>query len=109
MSNTHLKKTTLALAVSGIFAAGNIQAQETSQLEVEKSAARLPQMNIVGASAEDALVQPGAVTLITAEDIERSQPRSTEDVLRRVPGPGQPMKRPLKRVVVHRVTKPILE
>lgn len=85
-SAINLKKTAIALAVSGLVATGSLQAEESTSQTGQKAPARLPQMNIVGSSADDALVQPGSVTLITAEDIERTQPRSTEDVLRRVPG-----------------------
>lgn len=81
-----MKKTVLALAVSGMVAAGSVQAQETGSDQAERSGVRLPQMNIVGDTSDDVSAQPGAVSLITSEDIEQSQPRSTEDVLRRVPG-----------------------
>jgi Fe(3+) dicitrate transport protein len=46
----------------------------------------LPRINVVGNSEDAAALIPGAVTVVTLEDIDRIQPRSTEDVLRRVPG-----------------------
>ncbi len=47
---------------------------------------RLPRMDVVGVSEQEIFAQPGAVYIVTPEDIETLQPRSTEDVLRRVPG-----------------------
>jgi Fe(3+) dicitrate transport protein len=46
----------------------------------------LPRIDVVGTIDDAAEKIPGAVTVVTAEDIDRLQPRSTEDVLRRVPG-----------------------
>lgn len=46
----------------------------------------LPRINVVGEVEDAAALIPGAVTVVTAEDIDQLQPRSTEDVLRRVPG-----------------------
>ena len=47
---------------------------------------RLPNIVVVGETAEDITSQPGSVTLITEEELELIQPLSTEDALRRVPG-----------------------
>jgi Fe(3+) dicitrate transport protein len=46
----------------------------------------LPRINVVGQAEDAAALIPGAVTVVTAEEIDQLQPRSTEDVLRRVPG-----------------------
>src|SRR5690606_7154050 len=48
--------------------------------------ARLPSIEVVGSSRADILRQPGAVTLVTLEEIELKQPRSTEEMLRNVTG-----------------------
>jgi len=46
----------------------------------------LPAIDVVGYGEDDRLRQTGAVVVITREEIERLQPSSTEDVLRRIPG-----------------------
>lgn len=50
------------------------------------AAASLPRIDVVGSSAADIARQPGAVTLVSQEQIELTQPRSTEEALRQVPG-----------------------
>ncbi|WFE69455.1 TonB-dependent receptor [Thiomicrospira sp. R3] len=47
---------------------------------------QLPRIDVVGQGYDAVTKQPGAVSIVTKEDIQRAQPRSTEDVLRRVPG-----------------------
>lgn len=47
---------------------------------------RMPAMEVVGTEQGDISRQTGAVVVIDREEIERIQPTSTEDVLRRVPG-----------------------
>ncbi|BDX20358.1 TonB-dependent receptor [Halopseudomonas aestusnigri] len=46
----------------------------------------LPVIDVVGYGEDDRSRQTGAVVVITREEIERLQPSSTEDVLRRIPG-----------------------
>jgi Fe(3+) dicitrate transport protein len=46
----------------------------------------LPRINVVGKAEDATKLIPGSVTVLTAEDIDQIQPRSTEDLLRRVPG-----------------------
>lgn len=46
----------------------------------------LPTMDVVGEKEGDVARQPGAVAIVTAEQMALSQPRSTEEALRSVPG-----------------------
>ncbi|MFW5452694.1 TonB-dependent receptor family protein [Thioalkalivibrio sulfidiphilus] len=46
----------------------------------------LPRIEVVGSAEEDKARQPGAVGVVTEEDLELWQPLSTEDALRHVPG-----------------------
>ncbi|AEG32382.1 TonB-dependent receptor family protein [Thiomicrospira cyclica] len=47
---------------------------------------QLPRIDVIGQGDDAVTKQPGAVSIVTEENIQRAQPRSTEDVLRRVPG-----------------------
>ena len=47
---------------------------------------RLPQIHVVGTEEADIARQPGAVSMVSREDMDKAQPRSTEDALSRVPG-----------------------
>ncbi|WP_044413906.1 TonB-dependent receptor family protein [Thiomicrospira microaerophila] len=47
---------------------------------------QLPRIDVVGQGQDAVAKQSSAVSVITKDEIERSQPRSTEDVLKRVPG-----------------------
>jgi len=47
---------------------------------------QLPRIDVIGQGEDAVTQQPGSVSVITQEEIESAQPRSTEDVLRRVPG-----------------------
>ena len=70
---------TLAIAVAAALLPVSALAQSDNTL-------RMPSMEVVG-SKDDAIArQTGAVVVIDREQIERIQPTSTEDVLRRVPG-----------------------
>ncbi|WP_258868979.1 TonB-dependent receptor domain-containing protein [Alkalilimnicola ehrlichii] len=70
--------TPIAAAVAVTFGmASTVHAQKTI---------KLPRIEVVGHPADDVTRIPGAVTVVTEEDINETQPRSTEDVLRRVPG-----------------------
>lgn len=52
----------------------------------EKAEVVLPRIDVISGSAEDIAKQPGSVSIIDKEQLERLQPLSTEDALRRVPG-----------------------
>jgi Fe(3+) dicitrate transport protein len=52
----------------------------------DDDAATLPRIDVVGAVEDEGKRIPGAVDVVTAGQIDQIQPRSTEDVLRRVPG-----------------------
>lgn len=47
---------------------------------------KLPRIDVVGEGVEAVTKQPGAVSIVTKEDLELMQPMSTEDALREVPG-----------------------
>lgn len=47
---------------------------------------QLPRIDVIGQGEDAVTQQPGSVSVITQEEIESAQPRSTEDLLRRVPG-----------------------
>lgn len=46
----------------------------------------LPSILVIGEAPDDAARQPGALTVVTAEELALRQPRSTEEALRGVPG-----------------------
>lgn len=72
----------LAVAMASIgMISTNLQAAEATQ-----SMLVLPQINVVGTSEEDVFKQAGAATIVTAEQLDIIQARSTEEALRRVPG-----------------------
>ncbi len=81
-----LRPTPLALAVLAALVATGSAAAAEAQDQAQALAFALPRINVVGNSDDEARRIPGAVTVVTAEEIDRIQPRSTEDVLRRVPG-----------------------
>lgn len=70
----------LALAVAGLSCSPAALAQADSD------DTRLPTIEVVGSSRADVLRQPGAVALVTLEEIRLKQPRSTEELLRSVTG-----------------------
>jgi Fe(3+) dicitrate transport protein len=47
---------------------------------------RMPAIVVVGPSDDEAQQQPGAVSVVSAEELALMQPRSTEEALRSVPG-----------------------
>ena len=51
-----------------------------------QNAFRLPTMEVVGSEQTAVSRQTGAVVIVDREQIERIQPKSTDDVLRRIPG-----------------------
>lgn len=66
----------LALAIAAALAPAAVSADEV----------RLPRIDVVGESEQDVAKQPGAVAIVTKEELELQQPRSTEEALRSVPG-----------------------
>ena len=52
----------------------------------EVDASRLPTIVVVGQAESDIARQPGAVSIVTKEELTLRQPRSTEEALRAVPG-----------------------
>lgn len=70
----------LALSMALIAASGATLAQD------QDAAVDLPRIDVIGKVDEQPILIPGAVDVITAEQIDLIQPRSTEDLLRRVPG-----------------------
>lgn len=57
-----------------------------SAAEVPSATKALPKVVVVGTELGDAERQPGAVTIVTEEELQLRQPRSTEEALRSVPG-----------------------
>ena len=55
-------------------------------LAVQASEVRLPRIDVIGETEQDVARQPGAVTIVTREELAATQPMSTEDALRGVPG-----------------------
>lgn len=72
----------LALAL-GLALAGGALAAPTSE---QDDAVAMPRIDVVGKAEDQVVLIPGSVEVITAAQIDQIQPRSTEDVLRRVPG-----------------------
>ncbi len=68
----------VGLALSSMGSAGIAIAQEP--------VFTLPRIDVVGEMEADVARTPGSVTVVTEEQINQIQPRSTADVLRRVPG-----------------------
>ncbi len=97
MQTALLKKSPLFLAISAalLLASGQPLAsddtadQNAEELPLSESLALsidLPRIRVVAPTAQNLSLTPGAVYSVTQEDIEEVQPRSTEDILRRVPG-----------------------
>ncbi|WP_111643122.1 TonB-dependent receptor family protein [Marinimicrobium alkaliphilum] len=69
----------LALAIAAVLLPGSLLAQAQEPL-------RMPALEVVGSDEDAILRQTGASVVVDREQIERVQPTSTEDVLRRIPG-----------------------
>jgi len=72
----------LLLAVA-LAAAGGVFTSASAESEDSRV---MPRVVVVGTQDGDAERQPGAVSLITEDDLSLRQPRSTEEALRLVPG-----------------------
>lgn len=75
------RKTLLATAITAL-----ISGVTTPTLLAEEAIVRLPQIKVVGQEEGDVSQQPGSVGIVTREEMTLSQPRSTEEALRNVPG-----------------------
>lgn len=69
----------LAVAIASALLPSALIAQTSEPL-------RMPAMEVIGSDEQSILRQTGAFVIIDREQIERLQPTSTEDVLRRIPG-----------------------
>lgn len=72
----------LALASTPLTA----NAEEAAKTAEAGTAVRLPMIEVVGDKDEDIAKQPGSVGIVSAEEMKLSQPKSTEEALRNVPG-----------------------
>lgn len=79
-------KTTPLFARHLIALAVAAAALPASALASSDAPLTLPAIDVVGYGEDDLSRQTGAVVVISREEIERLQPSSTEDVLRRIPG-----------------------
>lgn len=71
-----------ALAGAALTSAGALAAESPEARPLET----LPTILVIGDDAEDLVRQPGAVSIVTREQLRLRQPRSTEEALRAVPG-----------------------
>lgn len=92
MSDHHPQKNRLSLAIcmalllssAGLHAAA-VDA-ETEQASDSVDSVDLPRIRVIAPDRLNVALTPGAIVKLTEEDVELVQPRSTEDLLRRVPG-----------------------
>ncbi|SDU11508.1 TonB-dependent receptor family protein [Halopseudomonas salegens] len=75
----HFSRHKVAVAIAAALLPSALIAQTSEPL-------RMPAMEVIGSDEESILRQTGAFVIIDREQIERIQPTSTEDVLRRIPG-----------------------
>ena len=76
----------VAVAISGTAGAGAVKAEEPAATAETRAPVVLPRIDVVAPGLTDVFETPGAVTIVTEDEIRETRPRSTEDVLRRVPG-----------------------
>lgn len=78
--NTQFHRHKVAAAIAATLIAPTLFAQTKEPLQ-------MPSMQVISSDGEDGIVrETGAFVVIGREEIERLQPNSTEDVLRRIPG-----------------------
>jgi Fe(3+) dicitrate transport protein len=83
----NIRPLVLGLASAGLVIANQtVFAQNTGQSEGGDSESNLPAIYVIGRDEGAALRQPGAVSIVNLEELELRQPRSTEDILRSIPG-----------------------
>jgi len=81
-----LRPTPIALALGLALTAAGAPSLAHAEAATDADAVEMPRIEVVAKRDDQPILIPGAVDLVTAEDIDRIQPRSTEDLLRRVPG-----------------------
>ena len=93
MSTITLNKNALPLAISAALALASGTAHSATEADDagetaagESISIALPRIRVVAPTLTALSTTPGAVYEMSEEDIEEIQPRSTEDILRRVPG-----------------------
>ena len=81
-----------AISLALLLAFGSIQASAEAEGAGQEQAGDnllaidLPRIRVVAPDRLNVELTPGAVYTVTQQDVEQAQPRSTEDLLRRVPG-----------------------
>lgn len=80
------KPLVVALASATLLSAQALFMQAHAQSENSASERELPAIYVIGKDQGAALRQPGAVSLVGLEELQLRQPRSTEEMLRTVPG-----------------------
>lgn len=85
LSHKAFRRTALAIAIS--LPAAALATTTDNDTQRQARMAQLPQIDVVG-SADGINIsrQTGAVTMVSSEELQMIQPRSTEEALRRVPG-----------------------
>lgn len=78
--------TALLLAGTAAHAAEPPEQNAEEQAAEERAPLELPRITVVAPGVFSESLTPGAVYTVTQEEVEQVQPRSTEDILRRVPG-----------------------
>lgn len=81
MVNPNFALKTLVISLSAV-----LSGQAIAQDNLEPKKTQIPRIDIVGSAPDAATKQPGSVSIVSKEQIELSQPLSTEDALRKVPG-----------------------
>ena len=80
-----LSRNRLSLALAALMLPGISLAQSVGE-QVAERALIMPVIEVVGRSEDGVRKQTGAVAILDEVDLERIQPLSTEDALRRIPG-----------------------
>jgi len=80
------KPLVLALTSIALLSSQSLFMQAMAQSESGDSERELPAIYVIGNDQGAALRQPGAVSLVGIEELQLRQPRSTEEMLRTVPG-----------------------
>jgi len=80
------KPLALALTSAALLGVPSLFMQAQAQSETLATERELPAIYVIGKDQGAALRQPGAVALVGIEELQLRQPRSTEEMLRTVPG-----------------------